>query len=193
MLNQRLYHLFLITTLSIAARAETSQDITDLFEYRFVELWEHGDAAGIASLWVSDGDWSNVIGSRRIQRGRAAVESVWTIGLQGRDRPEDRAIHVLSRQHPATREVACSRRRDDGICSRWREPDSRGVRLRRPSRGRSIADRFGTHGTLTWRLGDPRQFICLTRRQSLRTVAKIISHSWMDATCSSTSAGKRIF
>ena len=94
MLNQRLYHLFLITTLSIAARAETSQDITDLFEYRFVELWEHGDAAGIASLWVSDGDWSNVIGSRRIQRGRAAVESVWTIGLQGRDRPEDRAIHV---------------------------------------------------------------------------------------------------
>ena len=27
----------------------------------------------------------------------------------------------------------------------------------------------------------------------LRTVAEIISHSWMDATCSSTSAGKRIF
>ena len=27
----------------------------------------------------------------------------------------------------------------------------------------------------------------------LWTVAEIISHSWMDATCSSTSAGKRIF
>ena len=27
----------------------------------------------------------------------------------------------------------------------------------------------------------------------VRTVAEIISHSWMDATCSSTSAGKRIF
>ena len=30
-------------------------------------------------------------------------------------------------------------------------------------------------------------------RLLLRTVAEIISHSWMDATCSSTSAGKRIF
>ena len=30
-------------------------------------------------------------------------------------------------------------------------------------------------------------------RAEVRTVAKIISHSWMDATCSSTSAGKRIF
>ena len=29
--------------------------------------------------------------------------------------------------------------------------------------------------------------------KTLRTVAEIISHSWMDATCSSTSAGKRIF
>ena len=29
--------------------------------------------------------------------------------------------------------------------------------------------------------------------EGLRTVAEIISHSWMDATCSSTSAGKRIF
>ena len=29
--------------------------------------------------------------------------------------------------------------------------------------------------------------------RGLRTVAEIISHSWMDATCSSTSAGKRIF
>ena len=41
-----------------------------------------------------DGDWSNVIGSRRIQQGRAAIEGVWTIGLEGRDRPEDRAIRV---------------------------------------------------------------------------------------------------
>ena len=31
------------------------------------------------------------------------------------------------------------------------------------------------------------------RVMDLRTVAEIISHSWMDATCSSTSAGKRIF
>ena len=94
MLNQRLYRWILVTTLFIGARAEASRDITELFEHRFVELWERGDAAGLASLWVPDGDWSNVIGSRRIQQGRAAIEGVWTIGLEGRDEPEDRAIHV---------------------------------------------------------------------------------------------------
>jgi hypothetical protein len=41
-----------------------------------------------------DGDWSNVIGSRRVQQGRAAIEGVWAIGLEGRDEPEERAIHV---------------------------------------------------------------------------------------------------
>ena len=35
--------------------------------------------------------------------------------------------------------------------------------------------------------------VIFTLNQHIRTVAKIISHSWMDATCSSTSAGKRIF
>ena len=35
--------------------------------------------------------------------------------------------------------------------------------------------------------------IDLVALEALRTVAEIISHSWMDATCSSTSAGKRIF
>ena len=73
MLNQRLYRWILVATLSIGARVEASQVITELFEHRFVELWERGDAAGLASLWVSDGDWSNVIGSRRIQQGRAAI------------------------------------------------------------------------------------------------------------------------
>ena len=34
---------------------------------------------------------------------------------------------------------------------------------------------------------------CREGDRLLRTVAEIISHSWMDATCSSTSAGKRIF
>ena len=38
-----------------------------------------------------------------------------------------------------------------------------------------------------------RQARSAPRDLVVRTVAEIISHSWMDATCSSTSAGKRIF
>ena len=43
---------------------------------------------------------------------------------------------------------------------------------------------------IVWTASDGSQ---LEPELLLRTVAKIISHSWMDATCSSTSAGKRIF
>ncbi len=36
----------------------------------------------------------SMVGSRRVFQGRDQIEQVWTIGLQGRDSPEARALAV---------------------------------------------------------------------------------------------------
>ena len=57
------------------------------------------------------------------------------------------------------------------------------------------SQKFGRGGDrkLAKLLGLDAHTVAQGRRDIFRTVAEIISHSWMDATCSSTSAGKRIF
>ena len=75
-------------------RADDATRVTRLFTHEFARLWRAGDAAGLARLWREDGDWMGLLGSRRVQRGRDAVEGVWRIGLDGRETPWHRALDV---------------------------------------------------------------------------------------------------
>ena len=68
--------------------------IRRVFERDFADSWREADSESIANLWTDDGDWSSVIGSRRLVRGRVALEEVWAIGLEGRTTPEELAIEV---------------------------------------------------------------------------------------------------
>jgi uncharacterized protein (TIGR02246 family) len=68
--------------------------VTRLFTEEFAGRWRAGDAAGLAELWLEDGDWMGLLGSRRVQSGRQAVEGVWSIGLDGRETPWHRALSV---------------------------------------------------------------------------------------------------
>ena len=90
---------------------------------------------------MPDGDWSNVIGSRRIQQGRAAIEGVWTIGLEGRDEPEDRAIHV---QVDNIRQLRESHALVDVVMEFV--PDGENPIREAFVEGEHVADRFGTSG-----------------------------------------------
>ena len=63
-------------------------------EVDFATAWRARDADAIAALWAGDGDWSNVIGSRRIVTGQDAVRGVWDVGLGDRSTPEELAIDV---------------------------------------------------------------------------------------------------
>ncbi len=79
---------------AFATPSSDEEAITALFEDRFAALWRAGDAAGLAGLWVEEGDWSSVVGSRRIVSGRKAIEGVWQVGLSGRETSEQRAIEL---------------------------------------------------------------------------------------------------
>ncbi len=74
--------------------AQASESIRELFERDFVEAWQARDASAIARLWLPDGDWSNVVGSRRVVQGTAALQEVWEVGLRGRSTPPELAIEI---------------------------------------------------------------------------------------------------
>lgn len=68
--------------------------VEDLFVERFIAHWQAANPKGLASLWHEDGDWMSLIGSRRMFQGRDQIEQVWSIGLQGRETPEARALAI---------------------------------------------------------------------------------------------------
>ena len=68
--------------------------IRSLFQEQFRSHWEAADPQGLAALWVDDGDWMSLIGSRKVFEGRDQIEQVWSIGLQGRDTPEKRNLEI---------------------------------------------------------------------------------------------------
>lgn len=75
----------------------SGQDVDALarvFEIEFAQAWEARDVAALVDLWTEDGDWSSVVGSRRVVRGHAALRQIWETGLNGRTRPEELAIDV---------------------------------------------------------------------------------------------------
>lgn len=88
--------IFVVSLLFLVESApfQDPTGVEALFQIRFAELWRAGDAAGLAELWVEDGDWSNVVGSRRVQRGREAIAAVWRTGLEGRNTAAEREIEV---------------------------------------------------------------------------------------------------
>ena len=92
-LGNRVARLY-VEALSTARGSGSARSITDLFEGQFVEHWQAGDASALASLWAADGDWSSVVGSRRVIEGTENLEGIWKVGLQGRDSSADRAISV---------------------------------------------------------------------------------------------------
>ena len=86
--------LLLWVALPSAADREFSEPIERLFTTTFVELWEAGDADGLADLWLEHGDWMSMVGSRRIVSGREAIAGVWRVGLEGRETPESLALAI---------------------------------------------------------------------------------------------------
>ena len=68
--------------------------VADLFSGQFIAHWQAGNPERLASLWHEDGDWMSLIGSRRVFKGRDQIEQVWSVGLQGRDTPEARALAI---------------------------------------------------------------------------------------------------
>lgn len=88
--------LALLVLLPASANAQQAEEahIRRLFTEVFVSLWQRADAPGLAQLWHDDGDWMNLIGSRRLRRGRADLESVWQVGLRGRDTEAKRRLEV---------------------------------------------------------------------------------------------------
>ncbi len=65
-----------------------------LLSEELIRLWQAGDAEGLANLWSGDGEWMNLVGSRRLITGRKAIQQVWEQGLKGRSTPESLAIQV---------------------------------------------------------------------------------------------------
>lgn len=76
-----------------ALRTDVS-DIEALFEVDFAAAWRNRDVDAVAAIWAEDGDWSNVIGSRRIVAGRDQVRGVWDVGLGDRATSAELGIDV---------------------------------------------------------------------------------------------------
>lgn len=81
---------------SVAAHSDprTEESIAAVFTEHFAASWQAGDADALARLWLEDGDWMSVIGSRRVFTGQEQIAQVWEIGLQGRDNESSRALRI---------------------------------------------------------------------------------------------------
>ncbi len=88
--------LGLLAMLAISTPGQPAEQDTveDLFLQQFTAHWQAGDAKSLANLWHEDGDWMSLVGSRRLFKGRAQIEQVWSIGLQGRDTVDARALTI---------------------------------------------------------------------------------------------------
>ena len=87
-----LFGLLFLLPLAASGQSAEEDAIKELFLEQFVGRWQAGDAEGLAALWHTEGDWMNLIGSRRIYKGPDQIKQVWSIGLQGRDTPESRRL-----------------------------------------------------------------------------------------------------
>lgn len=86
--------LLLITTPSAYGQSADEEAIRDLFLEQFITHWQGANAEGLAALWHDEGDWMNLVGSRRVFAGKDQIEQVWAIGLQGRDTAESRSLTI---------------------------------------------------------------------------------------------------
>ena len=77
-----------------AQNVSSASAIASLYEDDFVNAWHAADAVAITDLWTDDGDWSSIVGSRRVVAGKSNLKGVWEIGLQGRDSAELRNLRV---------------------------------------------------------------------------------------------------
>ena len=77
-----------------SAESDSRDGILRVFERDFADGWRAADAEALASLWTNDGDWSSVVGSRRVVRGRAALAEIWATGIGGRSTPDELAIEI---------------------------------------------------------------------------------------------------
>ncbi len=84
--------LAMLVAAGASAQPVEQDAVEDLFLQQFTAHWRAADAESLAALWHEDGDWMSLIGSRRVFKGHAQIEQVWSIGLQRRDSVEARTL-----------------------------------------------------------------------------------------------------
>lgn len=93
---KRLTACCLLLLAGVAAHADPrdEESIAALFTEQFTTSWQAGDAEALARLWLVDGDWMSVVGSRRVFTGPEQIAQVWEVGLQGRDSEPSLSLRI---------------------------------------------------------------------------------------------------
>lgn len=86
--------LLFIAAPSVLGQSIEEEAIRDLFLEQFVAHWQGAAPEALAALWHAEGDWMNLVGSRRVSKGSVQIKEVWSVGLQGRDSAEARRLII---------------------------------------------------------------------------------------------------